>query len=196
MTRRRSFWPWVIAIVFLLALDQITKTLVRAYMEPYQSIPVLGDFLRLTLVLNPGSAFGIRILGVQALLIFGWTAAVLLTVYLFHISRRRDPMSLPVMLFLTGAAGNAIDRTFFGKVTDFIDADFPDIIMTRWPVFNVADSCVTIGIILVFYLAVVERIIAHRKRTARTTSLSRPDDASPSDTLSNHNGNRSAASPD
>jgi signal peptidase II len=186
----------VIASVFLLALDQITKTLVRAYMEPYQSIPILGDVLRLTYVLNPGSAFGIRILGVQVLLIFGWTAAVLLTVYLFHISRRRDPMTLPVMLFLIGAAGNSIDRTFYGKVTDFIDADFPNIIMARWPVFNVADSCVTIGIILVFYLAVVERIVARRKRAARAASLPRPDDASPSNSLSNHNGSRSAASQD
>ena len=48
---------------------------------------------------------------------------------------------------LGGAIGNLIDRAMYGKVIDFIDCDFPDIIMTRWPIFNIADSFVTVGMV-------------------------------------------------
>ena len=51
---------------------------------------------------------------------------------------------------LVGAVGNMIDRIFYGKVIDFIDCDFPDFIMERWPIFNIADSFISVGMVLLF----------------------------------------------
>jgi len=57
-------------------------------------------------------------------------------------------VQLALALILGGAVGNLIDRLLFGRVTDFFDFDFPNFIITRWPVFNIADSAVTIGVTL------------------------------------------------
>jgi signal peptidase II len=151
-------WPWFSALAGILFLDQLTKHLVRANLNLHESIPIIGeDLIRLTYVQNPGIAFGLRIFDISLLLVFGWTAAVFLAVYLFRLVRRHDPLRWPVMLFLAGAIGNSIDRTLFGMVTDYLDADFPDFIMDRWPVFNVADSCITIGIVLMIWITLFER---------------------------------------
>jgi signal peptidase II len=125
----------------------------------HESIPLIGkELLRLTYVQNPGIAFGVQILGRTPLLIFGWIAAIILSVYLFQLARRRDPLRWPVMLFLAGALGNSIDRLLFaGRVTDFVDMDFPDFIMERFAVFNVADSCVTVGIAILILLVLLGR---------------------------------------
>ncbi len=158
MTHRRPVWPWYTGAATLLILDQVSKALVRQYFDLYQSIPLLGtDLLRLTYVLNPGIAFGARYFGMPLLLIFGWGASVALAIFLYRLAKHGDPLRWPVMLFLAGALGNSIDRTIFGQVTDFVDADFPDFIMQRWPVFNVADSCITVGITLLALLVLFAR---------------------------------------
>src|SRR3989339_998004 len=110
-------WPWFVALAGLLFLDQLTKFLVRTNLTLHESIPLIGDdFIRLTLVQNPGIAFGSTFLSLTTLLIFGWTASVFLAVYLFRLVRRHDPLRWPVLLFLAGAVGNSIDRTLFGEV--------------------------------------------------------------------------------
>jgi signal peptidase II len=158
MTHRRTVWPWYAGVAGLLILDQVTKVLVRRHLPLHHSLPVLGDdFLRLTHVQNPGIAFGVDFIGLWPLLIFGWVAVAVLAYYLYKLSRRGDVMRWPVMLFLAGAVGNSIDRTLFGQVTDFVDVDFPDVIMARWAVFNVADACVTVGIVLLLILVLFSR---------------------------------------
>lgn len=159
MTNRYSVWPWYSAIAGLLVLDQFTKFLIRRYLPLHDSIPLIGDdFLRLTHVQNPGIAFGVQILGPTPLLIFGWLAALVLVVYLYRLVRQHDPLRWPIMLFIAGAFGNSIDRTLWnGYVTDFVDVDFPDFIMERFAVFNVADSCITIGIVLLLIIVFFNR---------------------------------------
>jgi signal peptidase II len=158
-------------VLGLLVLDQVSKALVRGHMALHQSILLLGDdFLRLTYVLNPGIAFGMRSIGVKPLLIFGWVATIILTWYLYSLVRRGDPLRWPVSLFLAGAMGNSIDRLLFGQVTDFADVDFPDFIMERWPIFNVADSCVTIGIALLLLIVIFHRPQAHAEHAAPYSS--------------------------
>ncbi|MBU0691812.1 signal peptidase II [bacterium] len=150
-------WPWYTALIGIIVLDQLTKYLVRANLNLHDSIPLLGEeLLRLTHVQNPGIIFGHTFISLPLLLVFGWTASLVLAVYLFRLVRRHDPLRWPVLLFLAGAIGNSIDRTLFGTVTDFIDADFPDFIMDRWAVFNVADSCVTVGITLMIWITFLE----------------------------------------
>jgi len=161
MTHRRSVWPYFGGVAGLLILDQVTKALVRRHLPLHHSIPVLGeDFLRLTHVQNPGIAFGMDFISGWPLLIFRLAAAAVLAYLLYGLARRSDVMRWPVMLFLAGALGNSIDQLFFGQITDFVDVDFPDVFMQRWAVFNVADSCVTVGIVLLLVLV----FFSHRKR--------------------------------
>lgn len=131
-------------VVFVVALDQVTKHWVRANILPLEVIPLFGS-VSLCHVCNPGSAFGI--LARQSVLItlaaIAGLAAILL---LFRYFRRSDKLgSVALALVFGGAVGNLIDRFRFGCVTDFIDVrlwgDF------HWPAFNVADSAITVGII-------------------------------------------------
>jgi len=119
-----------------------------------ESIPVLGrDFFRLTHVENTGVAFGVQAFGMWFLIVFNAVASAML-VYVLLKSQKAGPGRYPrlveyaLALILGGALGNLIDRAVFFRVTDFLDFDFPDFIMERWPVFNVADSAVTIGVTL------------------------------------------------
>ena len=133
----------------LVVLDQLSKAAALAFLSPGSSIPVIGEqFFRLTLVKNPGVAFGLRPVPPSILLIITLIASIALAVFLVQLIRKRSPLRFPLTLLLAGAVGNLIDRIRFGHVTDFLDFDFPDFIMHRWPVFNVADSCVTVGMIL------------------------------------------------
>ena len=153
MSSSRAVWPWYTGAALLIVLDQVTKILVRLNFDLHESLALIGkDLVRLTYVLNPGIAFGLRVPGPTLLIIFGWVAAAILAAYLFLLVRRGDPLRWPVTLFLAGAVGNSIDRALFGQVTDFVDVDFPNFIMERWPVFNVADSCVSIGIVWMLVL--------------------------------------------
>jgi signal peptidase II len=135
-----------------------------------QMIPVIGDFFRFTFVENPGMAFGYDPGSSFKLIIsiFSLIASIGLIVYLYVIRDKSWSLKIAIALILGGAVGNLIDRTFYGlifdyapmfygKVVDFFDVDFFDFSLfgrsyDRWPVFNVADAAVTIGVlILVFF---------------------------------------------
>jgi signal peptidase II len=130
-----------------------------------ESIPVLGEFLRFTFVENPGMAFGVEFgSGKIFLTLFSLIASIGLVYYLLLIKSAKIQIRIAIMLILAGAFGNFIDRMFYGVlygegplfyglVVDFIQIDIPDIQVgqlayTHWPVFNIADSCVSIGMIL------------------------------------------------
>ena len=166
----------VLLLSFVIVLfDQITKLLVKGVDIPalgiaWQGMPygasrqILGDFFRLTYVENPGMAFSIDLGAKPVFAMFSLLASVAIIVYLY--SARRSPLGFRVALamILGGAIGNFIDRMFYGiwfyseplfygRVVDFFDVDFFDVHLlgyqlTRWPVFNVADACVTVGVVL------------------------------------------------
>lgn len=136
----------------VVAVDQLTKWLVVENLEPRTAYPVLGDWFRLFLIRNPGAAFSF---GENATVIFSCfqLAAVLLCLVLAW--RTRSVWSaLPVALIGAGAAGNLIDRIFrspggmHGHVVDFFS--FWD-----FAIFNVADSAITIGVVLYLVYAFV-----------------------------------------
>ena len=148
----RSFKPGYLWPTFIvIALDQLTKVVIRATMSPGESIPAGGELFRLTHVQNTGVAFGLNPGSPIFLIIFNTIASVIL-LYLLLTAHREGAIAGPktvrfsMALILGGAIGNLIDRILFGQVTDFLDCDFPDFIMTRWPVFNVADSAVSVGV--------------------------------------------------
>jgi len=131
----------LIGIVFL---DQSTKWLVREAFVLGQSVPVLDGFVHLTHHHNTGAAFGL--FQNQT----AWLAAlslVFIAVTFVYISRRPTrPFFLPLHLILGGAISNAMDRLFLGYVVDFID-------LRVWPIFNIADSAITIGVLWILISA-------------------------------------------
>ena len=112
--------------------------------QPGESLPVISRVLHLTYVQNTGAAFGL--LKHQQTLFIG--TSLLIIAWLIRESLARPPQSFLVMwsyaLILGGAAGNLIDRLRFGHVVDFLD-------FRIWPVFNVADSAITIGVTLLIW---------------------------------------------
>jgi len=159
----------------IVVLDQVTKMLVKGFTLPIfnyyhqgmqlgQSIPVIGDFLRLTFVENPGMAFGIEIGGRLFLTLFSFAASIGIFYYIYHVRKEPFIVRLTLAMILGGAIGNLIDRIFYGvlfgeeslfygKVVDFIDMDFfhIDILaihINRFAVFNIADASVSTGIVL------------------------------------------------
>ena len=149
--RRRIFWAVFFAII---VSDLITKTIAAAELMP-KGVPrqVFGDVVRLTLVYNPGAAFGLN-LGPYSRLIFTVLTLGALVI-LFRLYRNTDdhdvPRTLAIALVSAGAVGNLIDRVFRGSmgVVDFIDVGFRDM---RWPTFNVADMAVSIGAFLLAWV--------------------------------------------
>ncbi|MCL5024133.1 MAG: signal peptidase II [Nitrospirae bacterium] len=122
-------------------LDQLTKYLVRNLMSPFDTIKVL-PFFDLVSVRNEGAAFGmLKGLGNAAFIAVSLIAIVFVLFLLFK--GREDKFALS--LILGGAAGNLIDRVAFGRVTDFIDLFAGTF---HWPAFNIADSALTIGLML------------------------------------------------
>ncbi len=159
----------------IVLVDQLTKLLVKGFTLPIveyyhqgmqlgQSIPVIGDFLRLTFIENPGMAFGIEIGGRLFLTLFSLFASIGIFYYIYHVRTETFIVRLTLAIILGGALGNLIDRVFYGvifgeaplfygKVVDFIDMDFfhiniLGIHMDRFAVFNVADAAVSTGIVL------------------------------------------------
>jgi signal peptidase II len=133
-------------------------------MAPGSSRALLGEFLRLTFVENPGMAFGIDLGGKLFFSLFSLLATLGIFYYLYRVRAERLGFRVALALVLGGAVGNLIDRVFYGllfnegplfygKVVDFLDVEFFDLSLfgyhlTRWPVFNIADASVTIGVLL------------------------------------------------
>lgn len=154
-----------------------------------ESIPVISDFLRLTYVENPGMAFGISFgAGKIFLTLFSLLASAGLTWYLAKLRTPSFWLKLGLALVLAGATGNLIDRLlygvfygeaplFYGRVVDFIDVEFPDFSLwgnsfSRWPVFNIADSCVTCGMV---FLLLSHKHLSPAPTVQNTTPLSAPN---------------------
>jgi len=143
---------WKVGIPFLLAvlLDQISKVIVRMHMEQFDSFDVLGGFFRITYVLNPGIAFGIKVKNPVVFTILSILACIGIIIYLIRNWQEDIKIKISLALILGGAVGNLIDRILFGEVVDFLDFGINHI---RWPVFNIADSSVVIGMIMLFICA-------------------------------------------
>ncbi len=149
---RRPFWRLLIFLTIpIVVLDQVSKFLVSSRMDLYESITLIPNYLDITFTRNPGAAFSMFAtmppwMRVGLLVTFIAIAIVVLIVLLFQCERI-DLTSIAFALILAGAAGNLIDRLTRGfQVIDFIRAHYYDL---NWPVFNVADSAISVGVALI-----------------------------------------------
>ena len=164
----------------VIAADQLSKLYIKGISIPFlnikltgmyhgESIPVIGNFFKITFIENPGMAFGFDPGSGYKFWVslFSLAASIGLFIYLF--SAREKPLSLriAIAMILGGAIGNLIDRAlygiffnyaplFYGKVVDFLDFDFFDFSILgrnydRWPIFNLADASVTIGVLILLF---------------------------------------------
>lgn len=145
----RVFIPSVVVVV----LDQLSKIWIKNTFVLFESRNIIGDFLRFSYVENPGLAFGIRIGSLKPIVTIISIAIASYLVFLLYDSKQFVYIEkLSLSLILGGAVGNLIDRILiyipnstYSGVVDFIDVG---IAANRWYIFNIADSAVTIGIIL------------------------------------------------
>ena len=177
---------WIAGAVVL--LDQATKATVLQFMYREQSIPLLGDWLRLTFTENPGMAFGITIGPPGTVTVLSLLATMLVGAYIYQVRNDYAPYRWSLAFILGGALGNIIDRVFYGvlldygpyftgRVVDFIHVSLwqgfiPRIIpvfggayMELFPIWNVADRARVVGVVgvMVFHQAFHERRIAKRR---------------------------------
>lgn len=140
-------WLFLGIVTAIVAVDYITKRLVQQSFHLYQQVEIIGDYLRLTYIYNPGAAFGIH-LGPYSRVIFLVLSVVALIALagMYWVTPVRDRVRLTsISLICAGAIGNLVDRIRSHRgVVDFLDVGIGDL---RWPVFNVADIAVTTGAI-------------------------------------------------
>ena len=157
-----KWWGVILGLPFLLVItaDQLTKLWVRSY-EQGEVIYRLG-FFQFTHVQNTGASFGIFKGHSFTLMIVDIVGIVLLLAMAFYIYRRLPNLvtllnTIAFSLILAGTAGNLIDRIRLEHVTDFIDVGF-------WPVFNIADSAVTVGAAIIVF-SLIRLTIAESRRS-------------------------------
>ena len=132
-------------VIIVLVLDQVSKFLILRLLNPNESLEIIKNIFCLTLVHNSGAAFGIFKNQTFFFILVSILAVVAIAVY---IKKRQNLQKRPLLLrdlalglILGGALGNLVDRLRFGHVVDFLDFKI-------WPVFNIADSAITIGAFL------------------------------------------------
>ena len=147
-SKARLFWPILVAVV---AVDVVTKAWAKTLVERAPQ-DVFGEYLRFTLVFNPGAAFGLHVGEHSRWVFLALTVGALIILGRLYVSASEKDRARIVSLALVcgGAIGNLIDRISNQKgVVDFLDVGFGD---ARWPTFNIADMAVSIG---AFLLAIV-----------------------------------------
>lgn len=185
---------------FVIVADQASKLYIKGFKIPFldfthegmsyaESIKVIGDLLQITFVENPGMAFGLNF-GPEVkfyLSLFSILASVGIFWYLYKVRRQNFILRFSLALIFAGAVGNLIDRVFYGifydyapfmygKVVDFLNVDFFDFTLfghtyERWPIFNIADMAVTIGVVLLilFQGKVTEKVEEPEKKTGESS---------------------------
>lgn len=149
--------------VLVVLLDQLAKAWILAHLRIHEGFPVIEGFFNIVHVRNPGAAFGF-LAGAspvfrQVFFLAAVVAAILCVLYYLRTLPAWDGLSrLALLLILAGAVGNLIDRLRFGEVVDFLDLYVGSY---HWPAFNVADSAISIGALLLAFL-----LLRRRDRTA------------------------------
>src|SRR5690625_784035 len=154
---------YILAVIIIL-IDQWTKWLVDQKMALYESISIIENFFYLTSHRNKGAAWGI----LQGHMTFFYIITVIVIIgiiyYMQKYARENKLLAVSLSLLLGGAIGNFIDRLFRKEVVDFLDFI---IISYDFPIFNIADSALTIGVILLIIFTLFEDKLLQKRNEVR-----------------------------
>lgn len=145
---------WIWLSVLVIVLDQFTKFLAGHYLQLHAPVELLSG-MSLTLMHNTGAAFSFlsKAGGWQRWFFILLTAivSIVIVIWLLKLSRQQRWVACALALILGGALGNLYDRVLLGYVVDFIDVYYRDY---HWPAFNIADSAITCGAVMLIIDAV------------------------------------------
>jgi signal peptidase II len=144
MKIKKQDYIFIFLSLGLILLDQATKFLIRFFMEKGHSVALIPNILHITYIQNTGIAFGFFQNSLSLLI---WLSVIVLGLVLYFYDKIHF---VPRALLVAGIIGNLIDRIFLRFVVDFID-------FRIWPSFNVADSCLTIGVILLIIFIIKKK---------------------------------------
>lgn len=149
-------WPYLLFVVSMFILDQLTKIIIARNVPLYSNIRIIPGFFNLTHIRNRGAIFGFfsqsgsRV--IHLFLLAASLAALILIIYYFlRVSPDKKLIKISLSLILAGALGNLFDRCIQGYVVDFLDFYVNN---WHWPSFNVADFCISIGaflLVIIFF---------------------------------------------
>ena len=156
---KKNILIFFLGAAVIIVLDQITKSAITTRFALHEAYPVISGFFNLVYVLNPGAAFGFLANASETFRYIFFTgitvlAAGLIVYYLVKSNPRNLMLAGSLTLIFGGAIGNLIDRLRFGAVVDFLDVYIGT---THWPAFNVADSAITVGAILMIWEMILNR---------------------------------------
>ena len=147
---RKNYWVFLITLVLVAGMDQFSKWQISSAMSLHASYPVIDGFFSITYVRNPGAAFGFLANApsfFRSCFLIAVSAAdiVMILYYLAQNKTGGVRRTVALSLITGGAAGNLIDRVRFGEVVDFLDVYIGSY---HWHAFNVADSAISVGAVL------------------------------------------------
>jgi signal peptidase II len=165
MAGKPNALSWLTLSGVVIALDQLTKHIALVELEPYAPHAVIPGLLNWTLAFNPGAAFSF-LAGADGWQRWLFTALALgvsamLAYWLSRTARGDWRNALPLALIIGGALGNLLDRLRFGHVTDFIQVYWQD---WAFPAFNIADSSISIGAVLLVLFGFLGRKVPANER--------------------------------
>ncbi len=154
----------------LIILDQYTKLLVSTHIPKGHFKMVIDGFFAITHIRNPGVAFGLGAdwsseIKVYLFIGFSIIAIIAILIFFHQTPHERRMVQVALILIFSGAIGNLIDRILYHEVIDFIDFFVGRF---HWPAFNIADSCITVGVILMFADLIRSRELPQIKSSSDT----------------------------
>jgi signal peptidase II len=161
---KKNIIIFILGAIVVVVLDQITKTAIVTKFFIHESYPIIDGFFNLVYVMNPGAAFGFLANASETfryVFFIGITVLVILLI-IYYILKSKSSNIFTVMsltLIFAGAVGNLIDRLRFGAVVDFLDFYIRS---WHWPAFNVADSSISLGAVLMIWGMIVQ----HKEESA------------------------------
>ena len=156
-TPRTTLQQWALLFgtaLLLIVVDQIAKALVVANLELYETwipIPAIDAVFEITYTQNTGAAFGLLKSASNAFLVIAFIASVVIIYYYRHVRPDAVLIRVAMGLQLGGALGNAVDRVLRGFVVDFLHVYYEPIGFD-WPIFNLADSAIVVGVVMLILL--------------------------------------------
>ena len=153
--KKRFLLLFVITVVVLIS-DQWTKQVVHKNFHWGESRPIIKNFFSLTYVRNTGAAFGFLNRAPAAFrepffIVVPLIAMAVILLIFIRLKEDQHLMAASLSLVLSGAIGNLIDRLKYGFVIDFLDFHWKEVY--HWPAFNIADSCIVVGVAVLFILS-------------------------------------------